>query len=382
MSPLGGNPVRLLKAAVLRLLWILRLASVRVGFKPRGGVHYVAGQEGWVIDRIGESILRGVAEGYGVRTGMSRAPRWLVGQVVHYGSLWAFLGSLEALRKGRNKVAVTIYHGRKSAGYPELSRAVERFLRNSHRADKVIVSCSIMKERLLKWGVDDSKLVRIPIGVDLSLFRPPGKGERTALRAELGIPQEAFVIGSFQKDGDGWGAGDSPKLIKGPDVFLETIGLLQDRPGLFVCLSGPARGYVKKGLKRLGVEYAHRLFHEPEEVARLYRCLDLYLITSREEGGPQGALEALASGVPLVSTRVGLVPDLVTHGQDGLLAGVEDAAGLAESAAQVRADGTLGARLARNGLKTIKAYDWPLIAARYYKEIYEPLLNEQTRANK
>ena len=371
----NGLLFRMVRGCAVRIRFGFLLALAWAGFKSRAGVYYVAGQEGWVIDRIGASVLREVTRQLGVETGMSQAPRWLLGQVVHYGSLWAFLGSLETIRRGRNRVAVTVYHGRRDSAYPELTRAVEAFLDNAGLAERIVVSCSLMKERFLEWGIDADRLVRIPIGVDLSLFRPPREGERAAVRDELGIPREAFVVGSFQKDGDGWGEGENPKLIKGPDLLLETLGRLGNRRGLFVCLSGPARGYVKKGLKRLGINCVHRLLDSPDEVSRLYRCLDLYLITSREEGGPQGALEALASGVPLVSTRVGLVPDLVTHGQDGLLAEIEDTEGLAGLVARVRDDQELRASLINRGLETIREYDWPLIAGRYYQEVYRPLLD-------
>jgi len=92
--------------------------------------------------------------------------------------------------------------------------------------------------------------------------------------------------------------------------------------------------------------------------------------------GPKAALESLASGVPLVSTRVGLVPDIVQHGWNGFLADSEDVDSLAEHVARLIEQPELRDRLATNGLTSIVSYDWHHIAARYYQELYRPLLSE------
>ena len=142
-------------------------------------------------------------------------------------------------------------------------------------------------------------------------------------------------MGSFQKDGQGWGEGLEPKLIKGPDVFLQTIEILKSQiQDLFVLLSGPARGYVMKGLKNLGVDFKHFYLRDYPETGELFQALDLYLVTSRQEGGPKAVLESMSSGVPLVTTRVGQAMDLVIHGENGWMVESEDIEGLAHYAEQ------------------------------------------------
>src|SRR5690606_11430984 len=96
-----------------------------------------------------------------------------------------------------------------------------------------------------------------------------------------------------------------------------------------------------------------------------------------EEGGPQGVLEALACGIPLVATRVGLAPDVVTHSVNGLLAESEDVESLAQNILQIAASKELLTRLITDGLATIQAYDWSNIATRYFHELYEPALVER-----
>jgi len=121
-----------------------------------------------------------------------------------------------------------------------------------------------------------------------------------------------------------------PKLIKGPDIFLKTIELLKLRiPELYILLSGPSRGFVKEGLTQMGVPLRHVFPKHYKEVGRLFQALDLYLVTSREEGGPKAILESMASHVPLVTTRVGQAVDLVEHGRNAWMVDAEDVEGLA-----------------------------------------------------
>ena len=61
--------------------------------------------------------------------------------------------------------------------------------------------------------------------------------DKINLRRELNIPETSFLIGSFQKDGNGWGRGEEPKLIKGPDIFLEVIEVLKNKVDNLLSLS-------------------------------------------------------------------------------------------------------------------------------------------------
>ena len=130
----------------------------------------------------------------------------------------------------------------------------------------------------------------------------------------------------------------------------------------------------RAGLERLGVPYAHHHFDDYRAVVQCYHALDLYLIASRVEGGPQAFLESWATGVPVVSTRMGMPADLIEHGRNGLLADVEDADGLAEAAAALLHDPALRERCRTAALADVRAYAWPVIARRYYDTLYRPVL--------
>src|SRR5207244_11132839 len=141
-------------------------------------------------------------------------------------------------------------------GMPEFDTCYEAVRRRHEELDRIQVSNRAMEELVLGTGIAPEKVFRIPIGVDTVRFRPRDPESRVTARRELGLPESAFVVGSFQKDGVGWGEGREPKLIKGPDVLLDVASRLRDHASeLHVLLTGPARGFVAHGLERLGVAY-------------------------------------------------------------------------------------------------------------------------------
>jgi glycosyltransferase involved in cell wall biosynthesis len=232
--------------------------------------------------------------------------------------------------RSSNRIAGAYFHGKPGVGSELDDRNFQGLRRQHHRIGRLQVTNTLFRDVILESGIEPSKVHLIPIGVNLDYFNLQTPESRRSARTHYGIPESALVVGSFQKDGQGWKEGHEPKLIKGPDVFLRALEILKPHISeLFVLLSGPARGYVKRGLHELDIPYKQVQLEEYPEVGRLFQCLDLYIVASREEGGPKAVLETMASGVPLVSTRVGQAADLIEHGQNGWLAEVGDAEALA-----------------------------------------------------
>jgi glycosyltransferase involved in cell wall biosynthesis len=257
-----------------------------------------------------------------------------------------------------HRLGLSYFHGRPGTrGHPEFHEAYEALSRNAARVERVQVTHEEMHALVVAAGVPEENVFRIPIGIDLERFPLGDDAARRAARETLNVPASAFVVGSFVKDGVGLGTGDEPKLVKGPDVLVATLERLRESiPELFVLLTGPARGYVRQGLERAGIPYGHGLVASRDELARAYHALDVYLVASRQEGGPKSALEAMATGVPLVSTRVGQVPELARDGVNALLADVEDPDALADALVRVHADGALRNRLVAAGRPTAEEY--------------------------
>jgi len=289
---------------------------------------------GWAIDREMDAVGE-VSRRIGLRV-LERDfwQRYSKRQSVFWGSQFSLLKD-DWLRNGHRN-ATAMFHGLPGTGLPEFDQLFARIENYSDHLQRVQVTHREMEEALVSCGIDRSIIHRIPIGIDCRVFQPVTETDRVQARATLGVPGNAFVIGSFQKDGNGWGDGNEPKLIKGPDLFIEACAqVAASHPNVFVLLSGPARGYVKKGLRDRGVPYVHRQFDHAHEVGSLYPALDAYLVSSRQEGGPNAILESMAMGVPLVSTPVGQATDLIRDGENALLVPKEDSQAMGEALLQI-----------------------------------------------
>ncbi len=306
---------------------------------------YVVGDGlGWSIDDDG-TRLTATARRLGYNVGSNRLLRVARNQSVfqhnHFNALqpkWL---------ESSHRLGLSYFHGRPGTdGYPEFDRAYATLRRCATRVDRVQVTHDEMHELVLGAGVPGQRVFKIPIGIDLNHF--PLRPTRSAPR---------FVVGSFLKDGVGMGEGLEPKLLKGPDTFVAVVAQLRERiPELSVLLTGPARGYVRAELERLGIDYEHRLLGSRAELALAYGDVDVCLVTSRQEGGPKAVLEAMASGVPLVSTRVGQAAQLVADGKNGLLADVDDADALVAAVERLYADSALRVRVRTGGRATAEAH--------------------------
>jgi glycosyltransferase involved in cell wall biosynthesis len=299
-------------------------------------------------------------------------PAVLTSGVVEFGSQYQWVEWGRYLSP-KCRFVSTFFHGKPEDGV-EVSRHIERFLASVPRLDRIVASASIVRDRLLSWGVPAAKIAHIPIGCETGRFRPPTPREREAARARFGIAAHEIVIGSFQKDGEGWGEGEVPKPIKGPDIFLAAIAQLAKQMPVFVMLSGPARGYVKRGLEKLGVRYAHDYAPDRDALAKLYHPLDLYLVTSREEGGPMALMESMSSLVPVVSTRVGMAPDLIADGVTGALVEVGDVDAIVRRARDLVSLPDGGGALRAAAREAVMVADWSVVARRHIDEVWRPLL--------
>lgn len=134
---------------------------------------------------------------------------------------------------------------------------------------------------------------------------------KDVLRKKHGLPAEAFIVGSFQRDTEGSDL-VSPKLEKGPDLFADNMQRLSAvEPRLHVVLSGWRRQYLMNRLRELNVSHSYFELPPQEVVNELYQTLDMYVVSSRFEGGPQALLECGMLGVPCISRDVGMARDVL-----------------------------------------------------------------------
>jgi glycosyltransferase involved in cell wall biosynthesis len=307
--------------------------AMSANWRPYSRLILAGDNAGWVLDWEMRE-LRKISYHLGIRTVSHIWNHCATPQAIFLASQF-FLAGNEWFSIP-HRIGFSYFHGLPGTGDKNFDAVYAGLCRNHERLTRLQVSHTQMYDSVLRTGIAPDKVHLIPIGINLSFFHFKDAVLRQQQRARLEIPQNAFVIGSFQKDGNGWGEGLEPKLIKGPDIFIHTLEILKAKiPDLFVLLTGPARGYVKAGLEMLKIPYRHLLLKDYPDVGRLFPALDLYLVTSRQEGGPKAVLESMASGVPLVTTRVGQAMDIVKHNQNGWIVDIQDVDGLAHWASHV-----------------------------------------------
>ena len=136
---------------------------------------------------------------------------------------------------------------------------------------------------------------------DPDCWKPADKSQ---CRDMLGLPDDKFIIGSFQRDTEG--GTRNPKLEKGPDLFCDYVEKIKDEKDIHVLLGGWRREYVIDRLQAAEIPFTFFEKVPLEKLRVMYGACDLYVVASRFEGGPQAVLEAASMKVPIISRDVGI----------------------------------------------------------------------------
>jgi glycosyltransferase involved in cell wall biosynthesis len=153
-------------------------------------------------------------------------------------------------------------------------------------------------------------VVRIPYSVDTDIFRP--SPDRTIRRAAAGFGPDRFVAGFLGK------AEANQANRKGLDVLETAVRAAARRIANFtLLLVGPGWEPLARRLREGGVDVVHQHYATTEETVASYALMDALLVTSSEEGGPCTILEAMACGVPVITSVVGHVLEVVRDGRTG-----------------------------------------------------------------
>ena len=164
-----------------------------------------------------------------------------------------------------------------------------------------------VKEQL--ENLTDKPVTCIPFWVNQNLWF--NIEDKKFLRKKFGVTEESFLVGSFQRDTEGSDL-ISPKLIKGPDRFIEIVKYYKAKDSnLKVILTGKRRQFVINELERLNIEYLYFEMANFETLNELYNLIDLYVVSSRIEGGPQAIVECGITKTPIISTDVGFASNIL-----------------------------------------------------------------------
>jgi glycosyltransferase involved in cell wall biosynthesis len=247
----------------------------------------------------------------------------------------------------RRRPVVVNYRGGEAEPFLAKSAALVKFTLS--RAAQLVVPSRFLEQVFGRFGV---VALVVPNIVDLQRFRPDIAGGPHA-------PPDVIVARNLEP------------IYDNATALRAFARVLQHTPEarLTIAGTGPEESALRELAARLGIEarvrFSGRL--ESDAMARDLRRSRVALNPSLVDNMPNSVLEALASGVPLVSTRVGGVPYIVDDGETALLVGAGDDAAMAEALSKILSDDVLAARLARNGLQVVQPYAWPNVRAQWLR---------------
>jgi UDP-glucose:(heptosyl)LPS alpha-1,3-glucosyltransferase len=252
--------------------------------------------------------------------------------------------------------------------YYRLIIALERHLYTRPRAQLILIARKTAADLDRFYGAHNDLPV-VYMGLDHTIFNPQARlARRDAARKELGIPDDQFA---FLLVGNDW-------LKKGLFTLLEALPLLADLPvALYVAGSDEARPYDAP-IERLKLAARVRFLPSRGDVAFYYAAADAYVGPSLEDTFAQPPMEAMACGMPVITTSTNGTAEIMTDGVDGLI--LHDPNDSRTLAAQMRAvckDASLRARLGERAAETASRYTWD-DNGRQFAQIFSRILRRKT----
>lgn len=261
--------------------------------------------------------------------------------------------------RGLRVPTVTTVHGFTGGGFR--NRCYEWAQQRSFRDfDAVVAVSAPLEARLAASGIHRRRLHVVPNAYDADPVE-----SRAAARRSLGIPADAYIagwVGRLTRE-------------KGADVFVEAVANSGAPAGLHAAIigDGSERASLEAAARAQGCASRISWHGVIRNAARLYPAFDVFVLSSRTEGTPIALFEAMAAGVPIVATRVGGVPDVVTEAE-ALLVPSDDPAALAAAIRAVHDDPSGAARRARAAAAVLRERFGTASWLAHYDRIYNGLV--------
>tara|TARA_B100002052_G_scaffold298351_1_gene331591 strand:+ start:1044 stop:1982 length:939 start_codon:yes stop_codon:yes gene_type:complete len=251
--------------------------------------------EKWIIDRLRDEWVRN--HNPYTRFYKSSNMLWIIAP-------WKW-DNTKLEKNSSRKVVCSVYH----IDEEKFNKSeVEKFNFRDQFVDAYHVISKKTLDQVRKYT--DKKIYSIPFWINPEIWYPIENKDQ--LRKKYNIPVDSYLIGSFQRDTEGSDL-KSPKLSKGPDRFIEIVKTLKEKnEKLHILLSGKRRQYVISKLLENDINFTYFEMVTNSKLNELYNCLDLYIVTSRVEGGPQAVFESALTKTPIISTNVGVAPEILS----------------------------------------------------------------------
>ena len=289
--------------------------------------------------------------------------------VVHAHQYTPFFYSLAGGLLGRRPQVLFTEHGRFFPDHASWKRSLfnRTFLR---RSDRIVGVGGAVKQALIdNEGIPARRIDVIFNGVDTNAFATD-RVARTDIREKLDLSEDDFVIVQIAR----------LDPIKDHTTALQTVERLVSRNShiRFVIVGdGPERQRIEKEIEDRELQSCVRMLGSRSDIPELLSASDAFLLTSVSEGIPVTLIEAMLVGVPVVSTEVGGVPEIIKDGESGLLAKAKDDEALADAIERCVEDAGLRKSIAEAGrARAIDMFSEQRMHNEY-QAVYEEMLGER-----
>jgi len=267
----------------------------------------------------------------------------------------------------RGPIVVTTDHGQ---GYwkKPWHYALERYA-IKRTALRIAVSKDVAEILKAREFVPEEKLLIMPNAVEAERFRL-GETERANTRAELGLTEEMTAIATIAR------------LVKEKALhvliaaFAELAGRVP-QARLLVVGDGPLKADLESYSVDLGIADRVLFTGARLDIPNVLAAVDIFALSSQNEGLPVSLLEAMAAAKPIVATKVGGIPEAVTNREEGLLVAPDDPKALADALYEVISQPDLASRLGRQAAEKVATNYSAAAAARNLEEVYCSLLDRK-----
>ncbi len=287
--------------------------------------------------------------------------------LVHAHQYTPFFYGITARFLWRRSPVLFTEHGRWFPDYPRTKRIVANRLLLERRDRVVGVGEAVRQALIVNEGIPIERVSVIYNGIDVSTFEGPD--HRETVREELGLGRDDLVVTLVARLDP---LKDHPTAIR----TLQHVVRRNANARLVLVGDGPERDSIRALVREHRLDEHVHLIGQRSDVARLLSAADIALLTSVSEGIPLTLIEAMAAGLPVISTRVGGVVEIVEEGRTGLLAPVGDDATLARLVDTLANDANLRNRMGQLGRERARE----LFSERQMHARYLRLYREMLRA--
>ncbi len=237
---------------------------------------------------------------------------------------------------------------------------------------RIVTTGDALRAQLIRDnGIESDRIESVPTGIDMERFAPRDRG---AARRALGLPVDVPLVGIVA----------TLRSWKGHRHLLHAMTLVKQHDArLIVVGDGPQRQALEAQREMLGLRDRVVFAGLQHDVAAWLAAFDIFVLPSyANEGVPQALLQAMAMGIPAITTAIGAIPEIARDGETALIVPPEDATALAGALDRLLGDATLRERLGANARAfVVPRHGLPAMLDRM-ESVFRRALDERTQADR